>query len=338
MIVCFQIMQIPCIILLIATPFTGALYYFDNMNFYHRGELFYIWHYITILSYAFIIIVCIIYHKKIDPFVNRIIFALSFIPLIALICNIAYVGISLNNIFVSITAWIVFLMYEKNRISIAVNTARELEMVKTQLTESRLSLTESRLALAESKNEVLMAQIQPHFINNSLMALRSRCADYPEIYNSITNFSRYLRSNFEALGSVNLISFEQEMENIEAYLELEKQNFPERLSIEYDIRCDDFLIPALSVQPLVENAVRHGVTTFDKGGTVTISSCKTDSGYIITVTDQGVGKRSVTQQQTKRKSVGTENVRARLASMGSGKLEIISTDNGTTAKITISGV
>ena len=90
---------------------------------------------------------------------------------------------------------------------------------------------EKELELEQNKNALLMAQIQHHFINNSLMAIRARCSDYPEIYESITNFSMYLRSNFEALGTAKLITFEQEMDNIEAYLALEQQNFGDRLNL-----------------------------------------------------------------------------------------------------------
>ena len=180
-----------------------------------------------------------------------------------------------------------------------------------------------------------MAQIQPHFINNILMALRARCAKYPDIYEDITNFSLYLRSHFEALGDTKTISFEQEMTNIEAYLTLEQQNYKERLTVEYEIECDDFSIPALSVQPLVENAVRHGIGTYEEGGTVQINTYRRDGNIVIEVIDDGSGKNNITPQQSKRKGIGIENVRARLHSISNGELEIISREHGTMAKITI---
>ena len=211
----------------------------------------------------------------------------------------------------------------------------ELHQQELEVEKVRTKLANNELELEHSKNEMLLAQIQPHFINNSLMALRSRCFDYPEIYESITNFSRYLRSHFEALGDKRLIVFEQEMCNIEAYLALEQENFGERLTVEYDIDCDDFLIPVLSVQPLVENAVRHGVATYEKGGMVYINAHRSDGNVIIEVIDEGSGRNNMTEQQKKRKGIGIENVRARLHSMSNGKLEIISGEHGTTARITI---
>ena len=197
-------------------------------------------------------------------------------------------------------------------------------------------LYKSKLDLEHSKNDLLIAQIQPHFINNSLMALRSQCRDNPDLYESITEFSKYLRSHFEALSNTKMISFEQEMSNVEAYLSLERLNFGERLQVEYDIELDNFLVPALSVQPLVENAVRHGIGTYEEGGTVKISVHKNNGFIIIEIIDDGSGKSSLTVQQKKRKGIGIDNVRSRLRSMQNAELDIIMTENGTTARITLS--
>ena len=79
-------------------------------------------------------------------------------------------------------------------------------------------LHSSRLKLEKQKNKLLMAQIQPHFINNSLMAIQAQCIDHPDIYESIKNFSRYLHSNFDNIGSTHSVTFKQELKNIKAYL------------------------------------------------------------------------------------------------------------------------
>ena len=260
-----------------------------------------------------------------NPAFRMIIIVIDVFPLIGCIGSFFS---SASNIISSVTALMVFILYEQNKTQFTIKNMYELEKAKVLLAESRLSLE-------ESKNQTLMAQIQPHFINNSLMALRARCIQYPEIYESITNFSLYLRSHFEALGDTKTISFEQEMTNIEAYLALEQQNYKERLVVEYEIECDDFSVPALSVQPLVENAVRHGIGTYEKGGTVQINTYRKGGKIIIEVINDGSGKNNITPQQTKRKGIGVENVRARLQSMSNRNLEIISRENGTTARITI---
>ena len=286
------------------------------------------WQGITILSFAFIGIVIIVSWKKLDSFFKNVFVIAAVFPTIGLLCSrFAYI-ISPNNMMVSLSALFMFMVYEANRTEVTARSAQQLERAKTQLAESRL-------LLEQSKSETLMAQIQPHFINNSLMAIRSQCRDYPEVYESITNFSRYLRSNFEALGDTRRIMFEQEMENIEAYLSLEQRNYGERLNIEYDIECDDFLVPPLSVQPLVENAVRHGIGTREHGGTVTISAHKVGDNAVIEIKDDGSGTSNITDKQQTRKGIGVENVRRRLRSMSDGELEIISNENGTTARITV---
>lgn len=323
-----QCLHIPCIALLAATPFTRSLYWFSEYNKYVRGDLYPIWYYATMASFLYIIVIIIILHKRTDPLFLNISAVAAIIPLIAFIITFVNQRISFNNISVSITALIIFVLYEKNRSVALVKSMLEAETVKRQLAESKLELE-------RSKNTLLMAQIQPHFITNSLMALRARCADNPEVYESLTNFSRYLRSNFEALGEVSLISFEKEMQNIEAYLALEKDNFGDRLNIVYDIAFDGFLVPALSVQPLVENAVRHGVGTYDKGGTVLIRTYRDGDNVVAEVTDDGSGKSNITEKQKDRKGIGIKNVQSRLESFGFGRLEIFSSESGTTARITL---
>ncbi len=316
-----QLLYIPCLVLLAITPFTNALYYYDAQNYYCRGPFYWVWYDVTLLSFVFIALVFIVMRKKTDRFIAKIIGVSSISLIIACICNFTYKSVSFTNIFASIAELIIYMYYEKYRTECAVKNAQEIERLKSEL--------------AEANNKTLMLQIQPHFINNSLMALSARCLEYPQIYEDLTNFSTYLRSNFEALGDTQLIAFKKEMRSIKAYIALEQGNFKNRLKIEYDIQTDDFYIPALSVQPLVENAVRHGVATYDKGGSVCIKTYKRDGNIIIEVTDDGSGKSSITEQQQDRKGIGIANSRARIRSMTDGRLDIIETEHGTTARITI---
>ncbi len=257
----FQLLHLPCIVLLAATPFTGALYYFDELNHYNRGAFYGVWYYATLASFIYIIAVIFLTRNRNDRFFMKICVTAGVIPLIAFLINFVYRGISINNISVSVTVLIIFVMYEKFRSDMLVSGVKEAETVSRELTESKL-------ALEQSNNRILMAQIQPHFINNSLLAIAEKSMDYPEVYNGIMNFSHYLRSHFDALGDMKPVSFEHEMEAVEAYLELEQDNFGDRLRVEYDIQSDDFYIPPLSVEPLVENAVRHGTATYMNGGTL----------------------------------------------------------------------
>ena len=90
-----------------------------------------------------------------------------------------------------------------------------------------------------------------------------------------------------ALGGGRKTSFEKELEHIKTYLSLEQMRFGDELKVEYDIQYKDFSLPSLTVQPIVENAVRHGATMNEDGGRITIRSCKTEDGAVITITDNG---------------------------------------------------
>ena len=112
--------------------------------------------------------------------------------------------------------------------------------------------------------------------------------------------------------------------------------FEERLNIVYDINTVDFSLPTLTLQPIVENAVRYGVTKKEEGGTVIISTTENDREYIITVSDDGVGFDVNVVKDDGRTHIGIQNVRDRLKRMCNGTLEIESQFNiGTVATITI---
>ena len=195
------------------------------------------------------------------------------------------------------------------------------------------TLHESQLEVEHQKIELLKAQIQPHFIYNSLMALQSKSIDNPVLYRGIENFGKYLRANFEALTDKHLILFKDELKSIRAYAELERLNYGEKLNIEYHIVYDDFMLPALTVEPLVENAIRYGVGTYEKGGTVRIIVRDEPDHIHIEVKDDGSGGNKLTDAQKKRKGIGIENVRMRLTAMKMGDLHISQDETGTSAVI-----
>ena len=194
--------------------------------------------------------------------------------------------------------------------------------------------------LLQSRIAIMLSQIQPHFIFNSLNAIKSLCLVDPELASeTVEEFSSYLRGNLDSLSIHELIPFKKELKHVKTYLSLEKKRFGDRLNIVYDINVDDFSVPVLTLQPIIENAVRHGITKKEEGGTVTLKTNKTETGIIITVIDDGIGYGSVihtTAQNNERINIGIENVKNRLMAMCSGTLDISSTPGeGTTAVITI---
>ncbi len=182
---------------------------------------------------------------------------------------------------------------------------------------------EMKQQIIENRIAVIISQIQPHFLCNTLSTIDDLFYENPEVgHKAVLDFSNYLRGNMSSLSQKELILFEKELEHTERYLRLEKLRFNDRLQIVYDIQTVDFLLPTLTLQPIVENAVRYGVTKKKSGGTVTIRSEETVSGYRITVNDDGVGFNLQEVPVDDRSHIGIMSVRTRLALMCKGKLTI----------------
>ena len=218
-------------------------------------------------------------------------------------------------------------------IGAGAHTLREYMTQQKRIEEQEKELTENRDA-------IMMSQIQPHFMYNSLAAIYYLCDEDPHLAKqAIDQFSSYLRVNMDSLKQTKNIPFADELKHIRNYLSLEKMRYDDRLSIFYNIETTDFLVPALSIQPIVENAVRHGISKQPEGGTLIISAYEKDGWYEIIVEDDGVGFDPEKGSDDKSRShIGIENVRYRLREMCGGTLEITSEIGfGTTAVIRIPG-
>ena len=194
---------------------------------------------------------------------------------------------------------------------------------------------EIRAELEKTKTAVMFSQIQPHFLYNALGAIRELCRQDPEdARNALGTFITYLRGNMESIQKEHTIPFSKELDHISAYLQLEKLRFGEDLQVVFDIQETSFLIPSLTIQPLVENAVKHGVCSREEGGTITLHTHREEDRVIVTIQDDGVGFDIHSLE--KLEHVGIQNVRKRLSYMGNGTLQLESKKNvGTTATITI---
>ena len=191
--------------------------------------------------------------------------------------------------------------------------------------------------LYEAKVSIMVSQIQPHFLYNSLSSIAMLCKLDPDTAQKATiTFTKYLRGNMDSLKQTTPVPFERELDHLEKYLYIEKLRFADKLNIAYDIQCTDFELPLLSVQPLVENAVKHGVGMKEEGGTVTIATRETDTAYEVIVSDDGVGFDTEAHKNDGRSHVGMENTRKRLKDMCNAEVEITSViGEGTVARVII---
>ena len=195
----------------------------------------------------------------------------------------------------------------------------------------------------EAEVQVMVSQIRPHFVYNTLSSIAILCDIDPQTAKEAAiTFAKYLRANMDALKQKEPVPFAIELEHLKNYLYIEKLRFADALNVEYDIRTTDFELPILSIQPLVENAVKHGVGMKKYGGTVKISTMETDSAYEVVVSDDGVGfdmEEALLKQATKsdgKSHVGMENTKKRLKEMCGADIEIESrVGEGTTARVII---
>ena len=183
----------------------------------------------------------------------------------------------------------------------------------------------------------MISQMQPHFLYNSLAVIAALCEEDPKLAAKATNaFSDYLRENMNFADKSSPIPFSEELNHIKTYVWLEKLRFPNKLNVEYEIRCTGFSVPALSVQPMVENAIKHGICKSRSGGTVRICSLEADSFYCVTVSDDGIGFDPDQTIDDGKQHLGIKNTRYRIREMMGGGLDMESAPGkGTTVTIKI---
>lgn len=189
--------------------------------------------------------------------------------------------------------------------------------------------------IEEQKSALMLSQINPHFTYNTLSAIAAMCDVSPKQAKSLTiDFARYLRQNLDVMSNEQLIPFEKELEHVECYLKIEKARFRDNLNVIYSIQSADFALPPLSVQPIVENAVKHGITKKASGGTLKISSYATEKSNVVEIIDDGVGFDIATLEADRRGHVGLVNVESRVQRICKGRVSIKSTA-GVGTRVTI---
>lgn len=209
---------------------------------------------------------------------------------------------------------------------------------RAELAKKELAIAQKEAELANQRTDIMISQIQPHFIFNVLNTICFFCRKDPKTAEYATmTFSRYLRGNIDSLGSREMVLFSKELDHVNNYLDLEKLRFRDKFRVDYNIGSDAFYIPYLTVQPLVENAIKHGFNGLVSDGIITISTWENDEAFFIEVKDNGKGfDPKAKEADDYHKPVGIENVRGRLASMCKGSLDIVSAPGeGTTVTITV---
>ena len=307
------------LLLSVTSPFTGLFFYYDESNHVVFREIFMLSN-VTTSIWTVITFTILIAHRKILGR-KELYSLLSYIilPTLGLFLFILSGG-EIQFIIFSIT------------LSILIYFAGTQIDLSARIKQKELELTRGRIAMMTS-------QIQPHFIYNTLAAIKSLINVNPKLAaDTVTEFANYLRINIDSLSITEPVSFETELKHVETYLSIEQKRFKDKLNITYDITVRNFNLPALSIQPIVENAVRHGITSKrETGGNISISVHKINNEIKITITDDGAGfDTTLPDTGEKQTSTGLKNVKTRLSAMVNGTLDIQSQpSHGTTVTITI---
>ena len=300
-------------ILDIINIFTGIFFTAENGVYLRSNTM------IISQGYQFImftaIFVTAVASKKLNSR-EKIAFALyCVLPFIAIILQNAFKGyaIAYASIIVAIEVLFVFIGVEKNF---------QISMQKEKIKDAQIN--------------IMLSQIQPHFVYNSLSAISTLITIDPEkAQEALDNFTEYLRRNLSSLTDVKLIPFEDELKHIETYISLEKLRFDDRINVIYDLKTTDFNVPVLSIQPIVENAIKHGILKKVEGGTLKISTYEAEDSYVIVIEDNGVGFNN-DDVKKEENHYGIDNIEYRIKNMCNGSLDIKSVINkGTIVTITL---
>lgn len=264
------IMLLLTVLVLVTNIFFPFMYAFDETNHYYRlsGHFLY---YLTVLGIwlicAYVVAKC---HKTWDAMIKAEVIVVVASTLGCMILQFMVYGISYTVLGCAIFCLLIAFLHLAEKINMLLVKENELK---------------------EMKMMQLRAQMQPHFMFNSLTTIRSLIRRNPnEAYMAVTDFSRYLRGSLTALTDEKNWSISQEMQMVEGYLSLEKRRFGENLQIVIDLQDTGFMVPILSIQTLVENAVRHGICAMTGGsGIIMIRTEKQGNMHVVTIKDSGVG-------------------------------------------------
>ena len=302
-----------CFLILNFTPFTTWFYFFTPVNQFHRGPLYTM---MIVLMEAIMVLNLVGVIQRRDKLSDRYYYAflISILPL----------TISLFiHLFVSVFVFLAF--------SIAACAFSMFAIILSDQIDQNLR---QQREIAHQRASIMVLQMRPHFIHNTMTGIYYLCGKDPKKAQQVTlDFNTYLRKNFTAIASEDTVRFSEELEHARAYLAVEQAQYVDRLSVAFDTPHTAFRVPPLTLQPVVENAIKHGMDPDSEPLHIAIRTRKTDSGSVIIVEDNGSGYNPDNDNEP---HIALTNIRQRLEMMCGGKLEIKPREgSGTIVKIVI---
>lgn len=305
------------LLLLVATQFTGLFYTFDESNTYHRMPGYIIDVVLYYSMFAMILALLLVKRKWLTHFEFLSVLMYIIIPLLATTIQVLNYGLSLIHIGTTVAVLLMFM----------ADTA-----------ERSRRLTEQEHILHNAQVALLRTQMQPHFIFNSLNSINALILTDPMAASeAVSCFADFVRASLDTMDGAGLIPFSDELRIVEKYLEMEKIRFGSHLNVVYEIEDRGFMLPAFTLQPIAENAVRHGLCKKLEPGTLTITARLEQDRHVIEIIDDGTGY-DTTQNPSDdgRVHIGMENVSTRLRLLCRGAMTVHSeVGKGTCVRIEV---
>ena len=299
----FTVLMVNGLAFLLWAQFAGRLVKIDSNSMYYLGDSYY-YNYVMVAAYFAIDILLIFkYGKMISPKQRVAYILFMFAPLIATLAKPLYSKIHLASLLSSISLLLLVL-------TIVNDDAREYRRQEALRKQFEIDL--------------LLSQIQPHFLFNILYVIQEICNIDSKLAGvAIEDFSKYLRHNMDSITIRTPIPFNDELEHVKHYISLQQLRFGDALNVKYDLKCTEFYIPTLTLQPIVENAIRYGVRRAPKGkGTVLIRTSEHPDFFEIDVIDNGPGFDQNHTPDDGISHIGLKNVRKRLKHISGGELVV----------------
>ena len=289
----------------LVSAFTGWMTIIDKDGHYSHGPLYHVYIVIYLIIIALVLTEFILYGKAFRR-QNRVSLYLILVLIVSCICVQEFTPPEIRTAYIGLTVGAALLF--------------------THYTEFTQLISDEEIARQHSN--ILVLQMRPHFIYNTMTSIYYLCASDSKKAQQVTlDFTEYLRRNFTAITHDGVIPFKHELEHAKAYLEVEKAHFEDQLFVEFDLRFTEFQIPPLTLQPIVENAVKHGVSPGLKPLHISVTADKTDNGSEIIVEDTGPG---FGKKDNNEPHVALKNIRERLEMMCKGTLTVNSSESGGT--------
>ena len=295
------------VVMLVYTQFSSTIYTVDSNGVYQRGP----WYPVLLVPIALIMALnlwgLVRRWGKLNKKQRAALLVYMLVPLICTLIQMLFYGLLTIAVGTVLAALVMFVVLLKDQ------------------QESFIRQTEEN---ARKEFGIRILQMRPHFIYNTLTSIYCLCRqDAKKAQQAILDFTTYLRRNFTAIVKEEPVPFAEELEHTRAYLAVEQARFQDRLLVEFEISVTMFRLPPLTLQPIVENAVKHGLDPELEPLFISVSTRQTEDSFEIVVDDSGPGYTPADDDEP---HIALANIRERLKIMCGGELTISGRDCGGT--------